>query len=548
MHTLQAFLFSLLSISLAAQTFTEPVEIVNNELSITIRPDGFIPSIKYLSPSAEDWVEIADSIGFWIGGLDNGGNLRLAIADRGDMEPGFFGTNHLKGIWRVTREEILDYFADYQDNLIIDDEHPAIFAWPAIGNPLFSAYNNGMELPGPMENNGQLASYWNTDSDFTSYNPMAGDFPTVPGFTFPIPSNIPSAHYWLMFQIGNVDDLSIPILSVGLQIFYYECVGAAENLDESIFIYTTFLNKDPQSNLHLATFGLKVRGLGDRYMHTDTLTSTAILYPPFGLAENCDFDPVQIGPSLGMKLLRGVRDFSGHYVGLSSSSMIYDVSDGCGIEYPQSTRYPSTDQESFNRLQGYWNDGFPMQAAGDGYDEGQAPLVSYAFPGELASEDQWTEINTGQIPSERTVIASNGEVTMVPGAIKSLTFQVSALELASEFDLFEQVDSLKNKIEIHYNDFGEFGCTSAPRSLFEPEEVRALRINPNPADDHIKVNLSEDLYLQRVVIYDMQGRLVLETEAYRSPSRIEIPALEAGIYILQAQTNDGVLVSRFVKR
>ena len=129
-----------------------------------------------------------------------------------------------------------------------------------------------------------------------------------------------------------------------------------------------------------------------------------------------------------------------------------------------------------------------------------------------------------------------------------MNFQLSALELASEFDLFEQVDSLKNKIEIHYNDFGEFGCTSAPRSLFEPEEVRALRINPNPADDHIKVNLSEDLYLQRVVIYDMQGRLVLETEAYRSPSRIEIPALEAGIYILQAQTNDGVLVSRFVKR
>ncbi|MEM6398309.1 MAG: T9SS type A sorting domain-containing protein [Bacteroidota bacterium] len=543
MRTLYTLLLSLLLSSLAAQTFTEPVEIINNDLSITIRPDGFIPSIKYFSPSAGDWVEIADSSGFWIGGLDPGGNPKLSISDRGDMQAGLFGTDNLQGIWRVTREEMLEYFRDYNDNFVIDDEHPSIFAWPARGNPLFSEYNNGMELPTAF--NPLLAPFWNWDDDFMSYNPMEGDFPVANRFTRFV-QDLPAIkeNYWLLFQSG--DSQGGVETSVALNIYYFECGGDFENVDESFFIHATLKNKE-QEDLLNTFFSLKVDSKADRFMQTDTAKNSVILYSPYGFAENCNLNSVEADPSLGVRMTRGSLNEFGQEIFLTHSSVIYKSADNCGLVYPEATFHPDNDVAYYNRLQGLWNDGSSMQSQGNGYDQG-VRSVKYAFPGNLDSTtSSWTEINANQFAGERTALITSGNFTLLPGAVNEIAFQITAVDLSNEVDLLKQVDSLKKKLTPNYDGFNRTGCTPVNSELF-PEVEQELLISPNPSLNYIRIYFQDVCDGRQITIFDMQGRKIIEQDVFHSPARIEVGHLPAGMYLVQAQIGDGVVVERFVKR
>ncbi|MEM6398308.1 MAG: T9SS type A sorting domain-containing protein [Bacteroidota bacterium] len=544
MRILYTLLLSLLFSFLAAQTFTEPVEIINNDLSITIRPDGFIPSIKYFSPSAGDWVGIADSSGFWIGGLDPAANPKLSISDRGDIQAGLFGTDNLQGIWRVTREEMLEYFSDYNDNFEIDEEHPSIFAWPARGNPLFSEYNNGMELPTGF--NTVLAPFWNQDSDFLSYNPLAGDFPFSNVFNSQaLDLTIPKENYWLIFQSGFGPDNAR--LSLALNIYFFECAGELDNLDESIFVHLTLKNRGQEDLINIFP-SLKIDSKASRFMLTDSVNSSVVLYPPYGLAENCNLDSIGVGQSLGVRVPRGALDEFGQDIGMSNTSVIYDSTGNCGLFYPEATFYPNEAIAYYDRLRGLWNDGSTMQSQGDGYDQGVS-TVRYAFPGNLDSiTSSWTEINANQLAGERIALIMSGDFTLLPGAVNEMTFQISALELPEEVGVFEQVDSLNRQMIINRDEFGDFSCSSIMTSTSSPEINETISIAPNPAWSYVQISTESNRPVRRATIFDMQGRKIIEQDVFHSPASIEVGHLPAGMYLVQAQIGDGVVVERFVKR
>jgi len=73
----------------------------------------------------------------------------------------------------------------------------------------------------------------------------------------------------------------------------------------------------------------------------------------------------------------------------------------------------------------------------------------------------------------------------------------------------------------------------------------SISVYPNPAKDKVSIDTS-GLQLQKVSIFDLQGRLVLVADA-SDKGQIDVSPLSNGIYILQIETNQGILSKKLVK-
>ena len=71
-----------------------------------------------------------------------------------------------------------------------------------------------------------------------------------------------------------------------------------------------------------------------------------------------------------------------------------------------------------------------------------------------------------------------------------------------------------------------------------------INLYPNPAADHITVSSSDYCEINRVVIYDCQGRKVLSSD----DTQINVSGLNNGVYIVEIQTNIGVIKRKISKQ
>ncbi|MBP5365269.1 MAG: thiol protease/hemagglutinin PrtT [Bacteroidales bacterium] len=71
-----------------------------------------------------------------------------------------------------------------------------------------------------------------------------------------------------------------------------------------------------------------------------------------------------------------------------------------------------------------------------------------------------------------------------------------------------------------------------------------ISVYPNPAVDYLNINLSDYCTISNIVIYDHQGRQVLTS----SDTRINVSALNKGIYIVEIRTDKGTAHRKFTKQ
>ncbi|MBI1836651.1 MAG: T9SS type A sorting domain-containing protein [Flavobacteriia bacterium] len=83
-------------------------------------------------------------------------------------------------------------------------------------------------------------------------------------------------------------------------------------------------------------------------------------------------------------------------------------------------------------------------------------------------------------------------------------------------------------------------------SLTELNLVSNSKVSPNPTKDFINVvvNGNEDA---NIVLYDIQGKVILEKSKFKSNDVISLQNLEMGIYTLRVSTSEGITVHRIVK-
>lgn len=116
---------------------------------------------------------------------------------------------------------------------------------------------------------------------------------------------------------------------------------------------------------------------------------------------------------------------------------------------------PSTGQDYYNYLSGFWKDGTPFVYGGSGHlsSEGALPSVlsDYMFPGNTDPlgwgtggfpQETWTEQTAGNVPFDRRFAQSAGPFILQPGAVNNITTGI-VWARSNQGDPFQSVVALQ---------------------------------------------------------------------------------------------------------
>lgn len=92
--------------------------------------------------------------------------------------------------------------------------------------------------------------------------------------------------------------------------------------------------------------------------------------------------------------------------------------------------------------------------------------------------------------------------------------------------------------------FFQNGMTTGADDLLRDEQ---FEINPNPVNETLQVSLGADLNPEYVEVYNLLGQRVLFSEMNQSKLELNVNDLNAGVYILRIQTEEGVGSKRIYK-
>lgn len=84
----------------------------------------------------------------------------------------------------------------------------------------------------------------------------------------------------------------------------------------------------------------------------------------------------------------------------------------------------------------------------------------------------------------------------------------------------------------------------------QENQANQLQLFPNPADNSITLKLTNQP-IERITIFDLQGRIVYLQELESSSNRfdIDLGSFNSGLYIVQVESIDGIVSSsKFIKK
>jgi len=377
----------------------------------------------------------------WLGGLDAGGQLKIAAMtyrQNGiDFWPGPLDTvgNTISsdecakwdGIFSISRPEV--------DNFVANGGAPSVDIqnWP--GNGTISK-NQALRLAPFVDKN--LDGF---------YDPREGDYPAYDVQNRAEKDNLGFCKtklfgdytlFWVFNDRGNVhtETQGVPIgVEVRAQAFAFKTNDEINNMtfysyevfNRSSFelekTYFTVWN-DPDLGYYLDDYvGCDIgRGLGYIY-NADPVDETFggvngyLDYPP---ALGCDFFKGPLADA-GDKIdnnQNGIVDEPGETIQMSRFTY-YNNNYGA---FPAQTTNPEGGSpiHYYNYMTGFWKDGSPFTFGGNAYG-GSSP-ATFVYPGNPLSGEGWTERGSGNLPGDRRFLQSAGPFTLKPGAVNEITF------------------------------------------------------------------------------------------------------------------------------
>lgn len=417
----------------------------------------------------------------WLGGVDDGGSLKVACQTYGrstgdfDFWPGplvpdgpdqgtvdketcadwdrFFVVNasSIKA-HRLNFEQAVAAGVDLDPNTIPTD----LKGWPGRGNPYFFDIH-GFELPNTTQG---LAGFYDNDCDML-YDPAKGDFPMIeirdcePNNCDPTQPQRPAQFgdqmiFWIYNDAGNSHAESNSPLKMNMEVqvqafaystndeinnmtFYrYKLVNrAVESIDSTYF----GMWADPDLGCHTDDYvGCDIeRSLGFVY-NQDALDGTTGCQCDGGVNTYCDEVPILgldyfRGPQ-GPKLIEidangdttlvnpGIGEPYDTIVELGMSSFTYYNNGSVGSP-ASGTTDPNNEVEYYNYLTGSWRDGSPITFGGTGYQTG-GEEIDYVFPNPPNLQGGWSMCEEGLGFGDRRTIQATGPFRLDPGAVNEL--------------------------------------------------------------------------------------------------------------------------------
>ncbi len=421
---------------------------------------------RYIVPKVEPGQKEVSSLfagAVWLGGIDPGGNLKVACQTYGnngnssDFWPGPIhpesGTtekancDHWDKFFVVSGEEIDEHLRLYQASLepgapeYTEDMIPAgVKGWPAkqTGVSYFFDIHN-FDLPTTDQG---LAGFWDEDDD-GYYDPLQGDYPIIeirgctpdeiPGYRPQYPDQM---IFWIYNDEGggavHGESKATAIrMEVQVQAFAYSTNDqindmtfqryklinrAKEDIDSTYFAMWV----DPDLGCYIDDFvGCDVgRSLAYTYNADAEDGSTGII---------CDNGTPTYGrdiPIVGTDYFRGPLNEFLEELGMSSFTYYNNGSYGSPPPTPGTTD-PGIDIHFYNYLTGRWRDGTPFTFGGSAYNPGSTDFIKYAFvdePNKVAPA--WSMCNAALPDYDRRTIQASGPFTLQPAAINELIIGV----------------------------------------------------------------------------------------------------------------------------
>jgi hypothetical protein len=399
----------------------------------------------YIVPATQNRATGVSSLfagSIWLGGLDAGGQLKVAAMtyrQNGiDFWPGPLDTvtaaidaaecTKWDGLFSISRSEV-DVF--YKTGVISTDMRN----WPGNGNV---SKNQAL----------RLAPFIDVNND-GFYNPTDGDYPAYDVNDKAEKDNLGFCKakifgdftlFWVFNDKGNVhsETQGVPIgVEVRAQAFAFKTNDEINNMtfySYEIFNRSSFqLNKtyftiwnDADLGYYLDDYvGCDVsRGLGYMYNAStfDPTIAGANGYGDFPPAVGCDFfkGPLADNNDGIDNNFNGVVDEPGETIQMSRFTY-YNNNYGA---FPAQTTNPDDGSpiHYYNYMTGFWKDGSPFTFGGNAYG-GTSP-VTFVYPGNPITGVGWTERGAGNLPGDRRFLQSAGPFTLKPGAVNEITFGI----------------------------------------------------------------------------------------------------------------------------
>lgn len=377
----------------------------------------------------------------WIGGLDAGGQLKVAAMTYrqtgNDFWPGPLDTTTVSidattctafdKHWKITRKQVEDFVAYSED--------PASYPGYSVPLVIQNWPGNG---DASMGQGHYLAPFVDVDAD-GYYNWAAGDYPaydikgTLGCTKFQLFGD--QSLWWVFNDKGNIHS-ETGAAAIGLEIQAQAfAFSTNDEINNMTFYRYKIINRSTVSmtntyfgqwtDADLGAFdddyvGCDVpRGLGYTYNGDQNDGSSAL--PTIGTyganppAIGMDFFEGPLAdPGDGIDNDRdGTIDEPGELIIMSK--FVYYNNDFTIIGNPENaTHY-------YNYLSGFWKDGSPFTFGGNAY--GGSTPCNYMFPGDTDPDNPtlWSEASVNNTPFDRRMMQSAGPFTLTPGAVNYIT-------------------------------------------------------------------------------------------------------------------------------
>ena len=171
------------------------------------------------------------------------------------------------------------------------------------------------------------------------------------------------------------------------------------------------------------------------------------------------------------------------------------------------------------------------QAGGMAISLKNAYIFSYAANGDVnwgKSVDAYLDLTGGTM--NISGIFADGEVVYTSGYF-SKTVQVGTFELTST----NSVDPFFGKIDI------------LGSSIVSSNTGISCNVFPNPGTNNIMINV-DDSVIDSYSIFDVSGKEIISKRSIANSYTINISELDSGVYFLQINTDNGLIVKKFIKK
>lgn len=472
---------------------------------------------RYVVPKVAPGVPEVSSIfagAVWLGGYDDGGNLKLAAQTYGrstgkfDYWPGPLipdGDNQ----GEIEKETCAKWDRFFTVSALDIDKHKAQFeqaklagipydeaevprdvrGWPAKGNPYFFDVHE-FELPNTSQG---LAGFHDYDGD-GNYDPVQGDYPIIEIRGCPDIYYGDEMTFWIYNDSGNSHAESGAVLplkmEVQVQTFAY---STSDEINNMTFQRYKLINRaitsidstyfawwvDPDLGCHTDDYvGCDVeRSLAYVY-NEDAVDGTTGCNCDGGVNTYCEEVPI-----LGVDYFRGPLDENGDELGMSSFTYYNNGSIGS----PEGgTTDPDNDQQYYNYMSGTWKDGSPFQFGGNGWQQGTYD-IDYAFVDPPNLEGGWSMSTQNLAFGDRRTVQASGPFRLDPGAVNELI--VGAVWVADQAYPDPSIRKLQEADDIAQKLFDE--CFNIPNGPDAPDvdfieldqEIIAVLTNNLPSNN-----------------------------------------------------------------